>query len=105
MDEPIEEHFVSVETNPNYEISNYGRVVNINTGKDLKPINVHGYFMVNLWDEGKRTVWYIHRLVAQAFFLNYREGYAVRHINGEHGDNTILNLTLTDLKVRKRENL
>lgn len=78
-----------------YEVSNFGRVMNGSTGKDLKPVpNKKGYLKVALHHGGKRQDAFVHRLVARAFFLNYEQGRQVRHKNGNRSDNTVLNLTL-----------
>ena len=78
-----------------YEVSNFGRVVNGNTGRDLKPSpDGNGYLRVVLYYNGKRHMVYVHRLVARAFFLNYAKGVEVKHKNGDKNDNSVLNLTL-----------
>lgn len=91
----LDEYWVAVEGFPNYKVSNYGRVVNITTDKDLKPQNNGtGRQQVFLYSYGLRIPYYVHRLVAQAFFLNYSEEVDVIHKNGDHTDNSVLNLTL-----------
>lgn len=78
-----------------YEVSNYGRVVNARTGKDIRPYpDKHGQMRVGLYWGGKRHYIYVRRLVAKAFFLNYVAGIEVSHLNGNKEDNTIRNLTL-----------
>lgn len=78
-----------------YEVSNYGRVVNANTGRELKPSpDKKGYLRVALYHGGKRHDVFVHRLVARAFFLNYSSGVEVKHKNDNKEDNTVLNLTL-----------
>ena len=78
-----------------YEVSNYGRVVNANTGRDLTPSpDKNGYLRVALYHKGIRHDVYVHRLVARAFFLNYAKGVEVKHKNENKQDNTVLNLTL-----------
>lgn len=78
-----------------YEVSNFGRVVNGKTGRDLKPsADGKGYMRVALYYKGVRHDVFVHRLVARAFFLNYGPGVEVRHINGDKKENTVLNLTL-----------
>lgn len=67
----------------NYEVSNYGRVRNVNTGRILKGSqNNHGYWRYDLSIDGKRVVKSGHRLVADAFiepvegkdFVNHKDG-------------------------------
>ena len=78
-----------------YEVSNFGRVVNANTGRDLTPSpDKNGYLRVALYHKGVRHDVFVHRLVARAFFLNYKPGVEVKHINDNHAENTVLNLTL-----------
>lgn len=78
-----------------YEVSNFGRVLNGNTGRDLTPSpDKNGYLRVALYYKGVRHDVYVHRLVARAFFLNYAKGVEVKHKNGNKDDNAVLNLTL-----------
>lgn len=78
-----------------YEVSNFGRVVNANTGRDLTPSpDKKGYLRVALYHKGKRHDVPVHRLVARAFFLNYAPGVEVKHKNENLEDNSVLNLTL-----------
>ena len=79
-----------------YEVSNFGRVVNGNTGRDLTPYpdKRSGYLRVALYYNGERHDVFVHRLVARAFFLNYAPGVEVLHKNEDKMDNSVLNLTL-----------
>lgn len=98
-----EELFVDLDWWPNYAVSNYGRVINIKRGTDLKPSkDSHGFLRVALFHGGYRTEVYVHRLVAQAFFLNYSDFHEVKHINGDTTENTVLNLTLGDKRIGRR---
>ena len=92
----LEELWVPIEGYPNYEISNYGRVVNVNTDHELA-INCTKYkpSSVRLFKNGVPKAFYVHRLVAQAFFLNYRDDVEVLHVNKRHiHDNSVMNITL-----------
>lgn len=101
----VEEVWVELDSFPDYAISNYGRVVNIRTNKDLTLTpDKDGALRVSLYNQGKRSNNYVHRLVAKCFFLNYSEGHAVKHINGNKTDNSVLNLTLSEEKVLKGKN-
>ncbi len=98
----LEELWVPVEGFPNYEVSNYGRVVNVNTGRDLKPqVKKSGDLQVKLFVNGVATFWYVRRLVARAFFLNYSEVYNVLLINGIKTDCTVANIQI-DMIHEKR---
>lgn len=78
-----------------YEVSNFGRVINARTGRELKASpDKNGYLRVALYNNGNRFDVYVHRLVARAFFLNYAPGVEVKHRNDTKTDNTVLNLTL-----------
>lgn len=91
----MDEYWVTLDGLPNYSISNYGRVVNNLTERELKPRpNANGDLIVSLYHNGKRYDTYLRRLVALCFFLNYREGIEVKHINGNQNDCSVLNLTL-----------
>lgn len=97
----LEELWVTFDLLPNYAVSNYGRVVNVKTNRDLRPsADANGYMRVALYNKGVRHETYVHRLVAKAFFLNYEEGVEVKHKNRVFTDNTVLNLTLGE-KCRK----
>lgn len=98
----IEELWVTFDVLPNYAVSNYGRVVNIKTGRELKGSpDKNGYLRVALYHNGVRHESYVHRLVAKAFFLNYEEGCEVNHISEYKDDNTVLNLTLSGRGCRQ----
>ena len=73
----------------NYQVSNWGRVKSLNylrTGKEklLKPIkHKNGYLFVNL---GKKTIFSIHRLVAETFLENPENKPCINHkIEGDEG--------------------
>lgn len=102
--EPLEEYWVVVDLLSNYEVSNYGRVVNIKTQRELRACaNGRGYHQVKLYHNGEFYSVYIHRLVAKAFFVDYEEGVEVKHINGNLQDNGVLNLSIGPNSVRQRE--
>jgi hypothetical protein len=92
---PIEEYWVAVDLLPNYMVSNYGRVINVNTQRELKACpNGQGYPQVKLYHKGTPHTVYVHRLVAMAFFVDYESGADVKHINNNLLDNGVLNLTI-----------
>lgn len=99
----MDEVWVAHDLLPNYAVSNYGRVVNVKTNRELKPSpDKGGYFRVVLYHKGVPYPIYVHRLVAKIFFLNYAEGVEVKHISEDKSDNSVLNLTLGG-KCRKKE--
>jgi hypothetical protein len=78
----------------NYEVSNFGNVKNIKTGKILKPvINGRGYYHVTLYKDCKKFTKRIHKLVATAFLPNPFKKSCVDHI-----DNNILNNNINNLR-------
>lgn len=97
-----------------YQISNLGNVksidreviANINGGKKIlrgKPMKLsesvnkrrenYGYYLVvNLRKNGKNKVWFVHRLVAEAFINNPNKYPIVNHIDGNKHNNKADNL-------------
>ena len=92
-----------------YVITSYGRVYSfpkpqgngLTKGKFLKPLenNVTGYFQVSLSKNNKPKTYQIHRLVAQAFlldFVQFSEGKDVNHIDGVKSNNHVSNLEMVE---------
>ena len=81
-----------------YEVSNMGRVKNLNykgSGKEKILKNIkrrEGYLMVILTKNGKRRGFLVHRLVAEAFIPNPEGKPCIDHINTIRNDNRIENL-------------
>jgi hypothetical protein len=76
-----------------YQVSNYGRVKNLKTGKILKQSpNTVGYLKVGLSKEGKQKTLLVHRLVADAFIPNPDKKPHVDHADGNKENNCISNL-------------
>lgn len=96
----MEEVWILVDGFPNYAVSNYGEVKNITTGQLLKPRPLSsGYLRVMLYLGTTRKdakEFYIHRLVARAFFQNYREKLYIRHVDGDKTNNRVNNLMSQD---------
>lgn len=98
----LEEIEVPIPEFPHYIVSNYGEVVNTETGYSLKPrITNRGYYIVTLSDYGYKRTFYVHRLVARAFLPTYDDAYSVIHKNDDKADNCILNLMVGERKVRR----
>jgi len=85
----------TIESSPNYEVSNLGSIRNIKTGNVLKvATNTYGYKLVCLSNKNQKQTGYIHRLVAEAFIktnLDTRTS-VVNHIDGDKTNNSIKNL-------------
>lgn len=91
----MDEVWVTVDGLERYAVSSFGRVINQERGNELTPSpDKNGYMRVGLTRKGKTHNVYVHRLVARAFFLNYRPGVEVKHKNEIKADNSVLNLTL-----------
>ncbi len=91
----MDEKWVTIDGLERYAVSSYGRVINQERGNELKPSpDKNGYLRVGLSKNGRVWHVYVHRLVAFAFFLNYKHGTEVKHKNGNLEDNSVLNLEL-----------
>lgn len=83
------ELWLPVVDNPKYEVSSKGRVRNASTKKILsQEVTYRGYARVGL--SGKH--YYVHRLVADAFFDGENGKLDVNHVNGDKLDNFVGNL-------------
>ena len=79
-----------------YEISSYGRVKNIETGRILKPqIGRSGYLKVTLYDKSWFEDRDIHRMVAEAFIPNPDNLPIVNHLDEIITNNWTNNLEWT----------
>lgn len=92
-----------------YAISNFGNIVslmfrnNICTKPKVQKItpydNGHGYLMVQLKDwNGSRKVFYVHRLVGEAFLENPHRLPVINHIDHNRSNNRADNLEWTTQK-------
>jgi len=88
---------------PKYEISSYGEVRNVKTGKIIKPfLTEAGYYRYHLCDKdsNSKTI-SAHRLVAFIFIGKCPEkGYTVDHIDRNRINNQYLNLRWITSKVQ-----
>lgn len=93
---------------PNYEglykVSNLGNIKSLNYNKTgveciLKPNkDVKGYLYINLYKNGKRKTYKVHRLVATAFLQNPDNLPSINHKNECKNDNRLENLEWCDSK-------
>lgn len=89
----MEEQWAAIEGYPNYAVSNLGRVANITRGEMLRPRpNEEGYLRVSLSNLGQVKDFYVHRLVAAAFMINYDPRYQIKPVNGNLEDCRVDNL-------------
>ena len=77
---------------PNYEISSFGNVRNVETGRILKLTKDKGYYRVWLYKNGVPRVFRIHRLVATAFIPNPENKSCVDHKDHNRTNNMVENL-------------
>lgn len=83
-----------------YQVSNLGNIrclhfgnKNSNVIKNLKAsFNNAGYLKIELHKDGKRKMFYVHRIVANAFIPNPNNLPQINHIDGDKTNNKISNL-------------
>lgn len=80
--------------NPDYWVSNLGRVKSCKFGKEriLKPIKTRSYFSVRFLKEGIEKTVLLHRIIAIAFIPNPLNLPCIDHINQIKTDNRLENL-------------
>ena len=77
----------------NYQISSFGKLKNVKSGRILKPqMDTHGYRHINLCKNNKTKTVIIHSLVANAFISNSENKPCIDHINCNKLDNNVINL-------------
>lgn len=95
------EVWLPIKDNPNYSISNMGRVKNNSTNKILKIDEHQKYCRVQLMVNGQKKHYYIHRLVWSTFNNDYDyEGFVIDHLDSNPKNNNLFNLE----KVTHSEN-
>lgn len=81
-----------------YQVSDKGNVKSLksNSPKLLKqsPTNC-GYMKVQLYQNGKGKMLYVHRLVAKAFLPNPQQKEEINHLDGNKANNVLSNLEWT----------
>ena len=90
----MKEKFESIkEFGAKYIVSNFGRIINKETGAEIKPgTNNCGYKYVILCHNGIRKKFYVHRLVATYFLKNGKGFTEVNHIDENKANNMSINL-------------
>ena len=104
----LKETWKTIKEFPNYEVSTYGNVRNIKTGRILKPVkNGSGYLTVFLYNNGKSKQLLIHVLVNKAFIPDtgynpdgtlMKGHHQVNHRDENKQNNNVLNLEWTDAR-------
>lgn len=88
-----------------YEINKNGEIRNIKTNKLLRTRLRNGYYIVDLYNNGKRITKSIHKLIAETFLNKPNENYVVDHINCNRTDNRIENLRYVSQSQNSRNKL
>tara|TARA_R110001606_G_scaffold113300_1_gene240397 strand:+ start:240 stop:653 length:414 start_codon:yes stop_codon:yes gene_type:complete len=94
-------NFVRINGYPNYVIHPCGTILRLFKGKTTlkKPTKMNsGYMQVCLFKNGKRSCFYLHRLLALAFIPNPENKPCVDHIRGKHMGNSLDNLRWVSVK-------
>lgn len=76
----------------NYFIYSNGLVWSKRNKDFLKPYKARGYLIVDLYKDGQRKKYYIHRLVASAFLENPNNYPQVNHKDEDKENNNVYNL-------------
>lgn len=87
------EEWRSIESYPNYEVSDHGNVRNVLTSRVLKPgVKSNGYLVVVLRKNEKGNTKLVHQLVAGSFCRKDGDKLVVDHIDGNKKNNHASNL-------------
>lgn len=87
-DETVSEEWRTVVKAPKYEVSSFGRVRSVATGKVLKlAMDRYGYPKISLMTDSLPYYATVHRLVAIAFLPNPENKAQVNHIDGVKTNN------------------
>ena len=81
-----------VSSNPNYIVSNTGRLRRKGRDVDKGYVNREGYMLADLYENGEATKTRVHRLVAQEFIPNPENKPDINHKDGNKLNNHIDNL-------------
>lgn len=90
-----------IEDSPNYSVSNFGRVKNHITDKEMRITVKGGYGCISLINNSKKTQYKVHRLVAKAFIPNPENKSDVNHKDMNKINNNVNNL---EWNTRKENN-
>jgi hypothetical protein len=93
------ETFAVIDGYANYQVSNFGNVINTKTNRILKQFsNIAGYKTVRIINTKGTKTFYVHRLVAMAFLNNTDNKKMVDHIDNNGLNNNIENLRFATSK-------
>ena len=87
------ETYANITSFSNYQVSTFGNVKNIKTGRILKPgTSSSGYLQVVLYDNDEKSTKMIHKLIANVFLENPEDKRCLDHIDRDKLNNHISNL-------------
>jgi hypothetical protein len=87
------EVYANITGYPNYQVSTFGNVKNVKTGRILKGFeNGFGYLRVGLINEDSKCYMLIHKMASNAFLENPENKECVDHIDRNRKNNHISNL-------------
>ena len=84
--------------NPNYRVSEDGHIRRVGADHDKALRMRDGYFIVDLYEDGRRSTKRVNRLVAEAFIPNPDDKPEVNHKDGNKLNNNVGNLEWTTSK-------
>lgn len=87
---------------PNYEIDTDGRVYSKKLGGYLSEVDHNGYRTVRLWNNGKAKMFYIHRLVGEAFIPNPNSYPQINHKDECKSNNKVENLEWCSISYNQK---
>ena len=87
--------------NPNYLVTNTGRIRRDGSTKDHSTRDHNGYLITDLYSQGNRETVRVSRLIAEEFIPNPDNKPEVNHIDGNKHNNNVSNLEW----VSKKENV
>ena len=88
----MKQKFMLLDIDSKYAISNTGIVKNVISGKELSQKTMNGYTVSQLYINGKRQNFKIHRLVGMAFIPNPENKPYINHLDGDKTNNFVHNL-------------
>lgn len=99
----VKEEWLEIPTHPNYMVSNYGHIHNIEKRREVTqhPTNHNDGLKVILYCEGVQTVFQVHRLVASLFLEGYKDDYVVKHRDGDWSYNAVWNLEMDPYRMKR----
>jgi hypothetical protein len=100
------EKWIEIEGFSNYLVSDFGNIMNKNTGKLLAAnVKNNGYKRVSLCRPGRVYEVNVHRLVAKAFISNPQNKKTVNHKNGIRTDNRVENLEWATMSEQMKHSI